>query len=172
MIGALATLLAIVIDSIYGLWYLCSDLVYVILFPQLVCVVYLPYANTYGSLVGYVVGMCLRLTGGEPLLGLPAAIRYPYYDAATQTQNFPFKTMTMLISLLLIVGVSWLTRWLFVSGRLPKSADVLRCVVNVADPTRGNSKDPPELETKASIENMAYLSESPLGEKRNHSTRL
>uniref|UniRef100_A0A1I7WWS4 Dolichyl-P-Glc:Glc(2)Man(9)GlcNAc(2)-PP-dolichol alpha-1,2-glucosyltransferase n=1 Tax=Heterorhabditis bacteriophora TaxID=37862 RepID=A0A1I7WWS4_HETBA len=35
------------------LTYLCADLVYVILFPQLVCVVYMKNSNTYGSLAGY-----------------------------------------------------------------------------------------------------------------------
>lgn len=36
--------------------YLCADLVYVILFPQLICVVYMKDSNTYGSLAGYGVG--------------------------------------------------------------------------------------------------------------------
>jgi high affinity choline transporter 7 len=39
--GALATAMGIMVESIYGLWYLCADLVYVILFPQLFSVVYL-----------------------------------------------------------------------------------------------------------------------------------
>lgn len=43
--GALATVMGILIKSIYGLWSLCSDLVYVILFPQLVCVVYVPFVS-------------------------------------------------------------------------------------------------------------------------------
>ena len=49
--------MGITIHSIYGLWYLCADLVYVILFPQLVSVIYIGYTNTYGSLAGYCVGM-------------------------------------------------------------------------------------------------------------------
>ena len=51
-VGLLATLMALTIHSIYGLWYLCADLVYVILFPQLLCVVYMEKANTYGCLSG------------------------------------------------------------------------------------------------------------------------
>ena len=43
--GALATVMGILIKSIYGLWFLCSDLVYVILFPQLICVVYMPFVS-------------------------------------------------------------------------------------------------------------------------------
>ncbi|VDK40572.1 unnamed protein product [Anisakis simplex] len=53
-VGFLATLMALTINSIYGLWYLCADLVYVILFPQLVCVVYMERSNTYGSIAGYI----------------------------------------------------------------------------------------------------------------------
>lgn len=78
-VGILATVMALTIQSIYGLWYLCADLVssptpigvgvpintklfvrspfalqvYVILFPQLLCVVYFEQSNTYGCLAGY-----------------------------------------------------------------------------------------------------------------------
>ncbi|KAK2180844.1 hypothetical protein NP493_423g02008 [Ridgeia piscesae] len=51
LVGGAATTLAIVVHSIYGLWYLCADLVYVILFPQLLCVVYVRSSNSYGSSV-------------------------------------------------------------------------------------------------------------------------
>lgn len=49
---AVASVMAITIKSIYGLFVLCADFVYVVLFPQLVCVVYLDWINTYGSLAG------------------------------------------------------------------------------------------------------------------------
>lgn len=42
-----------------GLRYLCADLVYVILFPQLLCVVYLERSNTYGCLLGYAGESCV-----------------------------------------------------------------------------------------------------------------
>lgn len=51
LVGIMATAMALTVKSVYGLWYLSSDLVYVILFPQLVSVVYLKKTvNTYGSL--------------------------------------------------------------------------------------------------------------------------
>lgn len=75
----LAMVMGIMINSIYELWFLCGDLVYVILFPQLVSVIYLESTNTYGSLAGYVIGILLRLLGGENAIGLPAAIKYPGY---------------------------------------------------------------------------------------------
>ena len=36
-----------------------TDLVYVVLFPQLTCVVYVKWCNTYGSFAGYVIGECV-----------------------------------------------------------------------------------------------------------------
>lgn len=56
VVSALACLLGITIKSIYELWFTSSDLVYVILFPQLVSVLYIPFTNTYGSLAGYITG--------------------------------------------------------------------------------------------------------------------
>jgi len=39
------------------------------------------------------------LPGGETRLGVPAVIKFPYYDADTDTQKFPFKTLCMLCAL-------------------------------------------------------------------------
>ena len=50
--GAIAIALALAIPSIYGLFKLCSDLVFVIVFPQLVMVTYVPWANLYGAISG------------------------------------------------------------------------------------------------------------------------
>ena len=68
VIGALALTLGLLIKSVYGLFYLCADFVYVILFPQLVAAIYLPFVNVYGSIVGYVIGLILRLIGGERVI--------------------------------------------------------------------------------------------------------
>lgn len=62
--------------------------------------------NTYGSLAGYTVGFTLRLMSGEQILGLPPLIKYPMFDPATDTQNFPFKTMIMILVLLVEISVS------------------------------------------------------------------
>ena len=78
-VGVLAMVMGIMIDSIYELWYLCGDLVYVILFPQLVSVIYLSWTNTYGSLAGYIIGLLFRLLGGENAVHLRATIHYPWY---------------------------------------------------------------------------------------------
>ena len=40
IVGAMVRARAVAIPTIYGLWAMCSDLVYVILFPQLLIVVH------------------------------------------------------------------------------------------------------------------------------------
>ena len=49
---AIAAVLAITIQTIYGLFVMCGDFVYVMLFPQLVCVMFVSWFNTFGSLAG------------------------------------------------------------------------------------------------------------------------
>ena len=52
VVGVLATLIAVFSNTIYGLYVLCSDLMYVILFPQLTLVLWVDSCNAYGSLTG------------------------------------------------------------------------------------------------------------------------
>ncbi|KAI8130248.1 High-affinity choline transporter 1 [Lucilia cuprina] len=133
VVGILSTIMALTIPSIYGLS-MCSDLVYVILFPQLLMVVHFKkHCNTYGSLAAYIIALFIRLSGGEALLGLPALIHFPGYDEENQTQLFPFRTMAMILSLITLILVSWWTKMMFESGKLPPSYDVFRCVVNIPE---------------------------------------
>lgn len=121
VVGALATLVGLTVPSIYALFHLCSDLVFCILFPQLVGAVHIPFVNTYGSVAAYVVGLFFRITGGEHLIGLPAAIKYPLYKDGEQ--YFPFRTLAMLISFGTLLSVSYLTNYLFDSGKLSEDYD-------------------------------------------------
>ncbi len=91
LVGAGAAGIGILVSSIYVLWYLCSDLVYVILFPQLLCVVYVPHTNTYGSLSAYIIGFVFRILVGEPSLNIPALIHFGPY--------IPPKTLCMLVDI-------------------------------------------------------------------------
>ena len=72
----IATILAIVYRSIYDLFVLCGDFMFVIVFPQLTLVLYWELANTYGSVSSFVVGLVLRLLCGDKTLGLPATIEF------------------------------------------------------------------------------------------------
>ncbi|UYZ15617.1 sodium:solute symporter family protein [Brevibacillus sp. WF146] len=108
IIGVGATLIALNAKSVYALWYLCSDLVYVILFPQLTCALFFKKANWYGSLAGFIVAFALRIGGGEPLLGLPPIIPYPMIQ--DNTVLFPFRTFAAAAGFVTIFVVSYLTQ--------------------------------------------------------------
>lgn len=98
IIGVAATLIALNVTSVYELWVLCSDFVYCLLFPALVCALFDPKANTYGALTGFLVAAFLRFGGGEPTLGIPAFLPYP--------DDFMFRTLAMVCGLIAIFGVS------------------------------------------------------------------
>uniref|UniRef100_G3VA18 Solute carrier family 5 member 7 n=1 Tax=Sarcophilus harrisii TaxID=9305 RepID=G3VA18_SARHA len=128
LFGAAATAMALLTKSVYGLWYLSSDLVYIIIFPHLLCVLFIKGTNTYGALIGYVLGLIFRITGGEPYLYLQPLILYPghYRDEdGIYRQRFPFKTFAMSISFLTNIFVSYLAKYLFESGILPSRLDFL-----------------------------------------------
>ncbi|MBN3299471.1 high affinity choline transporter 1-like [Amia ocellicauda] len=139
--GALATAMALLTGTVYGLWYLSSDLVYVIIFPQLISVLFVKGTNTYGSVAGYIFGLVLRIGGGEPYLKLPPFIYYPGWHEVKKehpltgaveyiiVQKFPFKTMSMLSSFLGNVAFSYLMKYLFESGTLSPKYDFLEAVL-------------------------------------------
>lgn len=101
LLGGLATLLALKVQSVQALWFFTSDLVFVLLFPQLLYALYDARANRIGSIVAFVVSLTLRIGGGEPLLGLPALISYP--------AELPFRTVAAAAGLLALPVVSRLT---------------------------------------------------------------
>lgn len=105
VVGAAAACLALAVQSVYVLWYLCADLVYTVLFPQLVMVLYSRRATRTGAVCGAVVGLLMRLGSGEPMLGIPAWIPWPMMTDDGYT-NFPFRTVSMLSGLATIWLVS------------------------------------------------------------------
>ncbi|XP_056145956.1 high-affinity choline transporter 1-like [Lampris incognitus] len=140
--GALATAMALLTGTVYGLWYLSSDLVYVIIFPQLLSVLFVKGTNTYGSVAGYIFGLFLRIGGGEPYLKLPPFIYYPGWVTQEEIhhlsgdveyfvqQRFPFKSVSMAASFLANVFFSYLTKYIFESGMLSHKWDILDTVVS------------------------------------------
>ncbi|CAL1675731.1 unnamed protein product [Lasius platythorax] len=136
-VSVLSTLVALMVSSVYYLSYLCSDLVYVVLFPQLLAVIHWPsLVDTYGCLAGYFIAIVLRLAGGEKGLSIYPLIEYPFYDARTRTQKFPFRTAVMIIALFTQLFTSFLTRNLLGKGYFPECCDVL----SIYSP--GKSKEP------------------------------
>jgi solute carrier family 5 (high affinity choline transporter), member 7 len=104
LFGAMATVLALKVQSVQALWFFTSDLVFVLLFPQLLFALFDARANRTGSVVAFAVSLALRVGGGEPLLSLPALIAYP--------DTVPFRTVAAVAGLVLLPIVSRLTsRW-------------------------------------------------------------
>jgi high affinity choline transporter 7 len=102
--GAVATVLALKVQSVQALWFFTSDLVFVLLFPQLIFALFDRKANRTGSMVAFVVSLVLRVGGGEPLLGVPALIAYP--------DTMPFRIVAAGAGLILLPLVSRATaRW-------------------------------------------------------------
>ncbi len=124
-LGVGAVWMALEVQSVQALWFFTSDLVFVLLFPQLVCALFDPKANFAGSVAAFSVSLVMRLGGGEPLFGMPPLIPYPelaamvlpldatgWYDARTGALLFPFKTLAASTGLILLPTVSRLTtRW-------------------------------------------------------------
>lgn len=108
IIGIAATVLALNITSVYALWFLCSDFVYVLLFPQLVTALFFKKANFPGSLAGFVVSLVLRIGGGDATLGIPILLDYPMTQGAEVL--FPFRTLAMVSGLITIILVSLATQ--------------------------------------------------------------
>ena len=104
LFGAMATVLALKVQSVQALWFFTSDLVFVLLFPQLLSALFDTKANRTGSIAAFTVSLVLRVGGGEPLLGVPALIPYP--------ETVPFRTVAALAGIVLLPLVSRATaRW-------------------------------------------------------------
>jgi solute carrier family 5 (high affinity choline transporter), member 7 len=104
LFGAMATVLALKVQSVQALWFFTSDLVFVLLFPQLLWALFDSKANRTGSIVAFTASAVLRIGAGEPLLGLPAFIAY--------AEAVPFRTLAAVAGLVLVPLVSRATaRW-------------------------------------------------------------
>ncbi len=108
IIGIAATLLALNVKSVYALWFLCSDFVYCLLFPALVCALFDKKANSIGALCGFLVSFIIRFGGGESALGIPNMIPFAMDEAGAVL--FPFRTLAMVSGLVTIMVVSRLTQ--------------------------------------------------------------
>ncbi len=108
IIGITATILALNIKSVYELWFLCSDFVFCLLFPALVCALFDSKANVWGAACGFAVAAILRFGGGDATLGIDVFINYPMTNGSEVL--FPFRTFAMVSGLLTIIIVSRLTQ--------------------------------------------------------------
>jgi len=104
-LGGAAMVIALTVQSVAALWYLCGDVVYCVLFPQLTLALFDKKANAIGAMSGFAVSVLLRLGGGDTTLHLPAFLHYPSWG----DYDFPFRTLAMLSGLVTAFVVSRLT---------------------------------------------------------------
>ena len=92
---------------------LCGDFTYVILFPQLLLVLYWAQSNTYGAISSFLVSLILRLLVGDKYLGLPALLSFGSVSVPCPTEEapellcegeLPYRTFVMLIGLVRIIS--------------------------------------------------------------------
>ncbi|XP_075547367.1 uncharacterized protein LOC142581799 [Dermacentor variabilis] len=143
--------MALKVQSVFALWTLSSDLVYVLLFPQFIALFFMPSKiNAYGAASGFMIGLMARTLCGEPEFGVPVVLALPLYDAE-RGQQFPFRTFCMLLSLASLLGCSELAAYLFRSGHLEAHQDVWGCFVE--EPSVANLRN--GLSTNAAFNNAA-----------------
>lgn len=153
-VGIAGTALTFLDSSVLVFWLVGVDMSYTIMFPQLVCILFFKVANGYGATVGFIMGIVMRVLSGEPLIGLPPAIKFPgcrLDKEGKMTQYFPFRTTIMLTSLLSILLVSWIASVLFNKGSISDKWDVFKIkrrqhpeASPTAAPTDKTSGDPTE----------------------------
>ena len=97
-LGTAVVFIALKVKSVQALWYFTSDLVFVLLFPQLVIALFDKKANRIGSMVAFFVSLFLRAAGGEPLFGIPALFEYPEW--------WPVRTVAAAAGIILLPLVS------------------------------------------------------------------
>ena len=141
--GLVGTLLTYLENSLMVFWILGSDLAYTILFPQLICVLFVDVSNGYGAIAGYLVAVVMRLLCGEPLLGLPVILQFPgcISQDGVYIQRAPVKTICMLCALASVLLFSYVASLLFNKGILAQRLDVFKVKAQGAPPPEDGARE-------------------------------
>lgn len=126
--GVIGTSLTGLNNSIVLLIFLGSEIAYIAIFPQLVCILFFRISNGYGAFVGLLVTILIKLLSGDLALSIPPVIQFPgcTLEDGVYVQYAPVPTICMLASFAAILLFSYLTSVLFNKNLLPQRWDVLK----------------------------------------------